>query len=392
MAHVLAGPSCAWILAMLGADVIKVERPHEGDLLRAIDTDPERQAARMGQGYQSVNAGKRSLAIDFKSDAGRDIVLALVDRSDVLVQSFRAGALDALGLGPEALLARNPRLVYCAISGFGQDGPRRGVRAFDHVIQAASGIMALTGEPDGGPQKVGTPVSDTSTGVMAAFAVMAALYEREQTGKGRFLDVSMLHTMFALMAPQVVQSLESGAPPPRLGNGAFTQSPTANCFRCADADILIGANTDEQYAKLMTALDLPDLIQDPRFAAMADRQQNREALRTEIETALARAPAQHWEERLEKAGVPASQVCDLHQALHHEQFATDPVATPVSAEGAPGLALPNLPFKLDGQRPTSPSPPPRVGGETRAILAELGYAGETIEAFFQDGVVSEPTA
>ena len=159
MAHVLAGPSCGWMLAMLGAEVVKVERPGSGDLLRIVDEDPARRSAGMGLGYQSVNAGKRSLAVDFKTAAGREIVLALADRADVLVQSFRAGALDALGLGPDDVVARNPRLVYCAISGFGQDGPRKGVRAFDHVIQAASGIMALTGEPDGGPQKVGTPVS-----------------------------------------------------------------------------------------------------------------------------------------------------------------------------------------------------------------------------------------
>ena len=157
MAHVLAGPSCGWMLAMLGAEVVKVERPGSGDLLRIVDEDPARRSAGMGLGYQSVNAGKRSLAVDFKTAAGREIVLALADRADVLVQSFRAGALDALGLGPDDVVARNPRLVYCAISGFGQDGPRKGVRAFDHVIQAASGIMALTGEPDGGPQKVGTP-------------------------------------------------------------------------------------------------------------------------------------------------------------------------------------------------------------------------------------------
>ena len=254
MAHVLAGPSCGWMLAMLGAEVVKVERPGSGDLLRIVDEDPARRSAGMGLGYQSVNAGKRSLAVDFKTAAGREIVLALADRADVLVQSFRAGALDALGLGPDDVVARNPRLVYCAISGFGQDGPRKGVRAFDHVIQAASGIMALTGEPDGGPQKVGTPVSDTSTGVMAAFAILAALHERQRTGRGRFLDVSMLHTMFALMAPQVVQTVLADAPPVRVGNSAFTGSPTADCFRCGDADILIGANTEAQFAKLMEAL------------------------------------------------------------------------------------------------------------------------------------------
>ena len=390
MAHVLAGPSCGWMLALLGADVVKVERPQGGDLMRAIDDDPARRAAGMGLAYQSVNAGKRSLAVDFKSAAGREIVLALADRADVLVQSFRAGALDALGLGPDDLMARNERLVYCAISGFGQDGPRRGVRAFDHVIQAASGIAALTGEPEGGPQKVGTPVSDTSTGIMAAFAILAALHERQRTGRGRFLDVSMLHTMFALMAPQVVQSLVADAPPPRIGNSAFTGSPTADCFRCRDADILIGANTQAQYVRLMQALGLSDVAAEARFADPESRKRHRAALRARIESALAAQPADDWERQLCAAGVPASVVRNLHEALHHPQFADDPaVSWPAPAEGG-GVPLPNLPFRLDRRRPAPSGPPPLAGADSRAILRELGYTAAAIDALVAEGAVGEP--
>ncbi|MCY4395967.1 MAG: CoA transferase [Rhodospirillaceae bacterium] len=390
MAHVLAGPSCGWMLAMLGAEVIKVEPTGEGDLLRVVDEDPARRAVGMGLGYQSVNAGKRSLAVDFKTAVGREIVLGLADRADVLVQSFRAGALDALGLGPDKVTARNPRLVYCAISGFGQDGPRRGVRAFDHVIQAASGIMALTGAPDGGPQKVGTPVSDTSTGVMAAFAILAALHERQRTGRGRFLDVSMLHTMFALMAPQVVQTVLADAPPVRVGNSAFTGSPTADCFRCADADILIGANTEAQFAGLMKALGRGDLAGDSRFDAPEARKRNRSALRGEIESALATQTADHWERVLAAAGIPASVVRTLHEALQHPQFAADPATTWMESPGGGPAPLPNLPFRLDRQRPAPPAPPPSVGADSRAILAELGYTAAAIDALIAEKIVGEP--
>ena len=390
MAHVLAGPSCSWLLGMMGADVIKVERPHEGDLLRGIDTDLQRRDARMGQGYQSVNAGKRSIGVDFKSPEGRDIVLALADRSDVLVQSFRAGALDDIGLGADDLMTRNPGLVYCAISGFGQDGPRRGVRAFDHVVQAASGIMALTGEPAGSPQKVGTPVSDTSTGLMAAFAIMAALYERQQTGKGRFVDVSMLHTMFTLMVPQVVQSLLTDEPPPRLGNGAFTRSPTADCFRCKDADILIGANTDEQFEKLMMAVGLGHCVNDPRFASSETRRKHADVLRREIEAVLSSQSAQAWEDVLGDAGVPASVVRDLHQALHHTQFDGDPVVTSMDVPKVGRMPLPNLPFKIDHARLRPEAPPPLVGQQTRDILAEVGYAPDAVASLLARNIVSSP--
>lgn len=391
MAHVLAGPSCSWLLGMMGADIIKVEKPHDGDLLRGVDSDPQRRAARMGHGFQSVNAGKRSIAVDFKSPEGRKVVLSLADRADVLVQSFRAGALDDIGLGADDLMERNPRLVYCAISGFGQDGPRRGVRAFDHVIQAASGIMALTGEPEGGPQKVGTPVSDTSTGLMAAFAVMAALYERQRTGKGRFVDVSMLHTMFTLMVPQVVQSLLEDTPPPRIGNSAFTMSPTADCFRCQDADILIGANTDEQFRKLMGAVGLDRLIDDPRFADFESRQENKRALRTELEIVLARESAQSWEDVFSAAAVPASVVRDLHEALHHTQFVEDPVTTDMDVPASGQVPLPNLPFKIDRLRPAPAAPPPLVGQHTRDILAEIGYASSAVDTLVAQGIVSAPT-
>ena len=287
-------------------------------------------------------------------------------------------------------MARNPRLVYCAISGFGQDGPRKGVRAFDHVVQAASGIMALTGEPDGGPQKVGTPVSDTSTGVMAAFAILAALHERQRTGRGRFLDVSMLHTMFALMAPQVVQTVLADAPPPRVGNSAFTGSPTADCFRCGDADILIGANTEAQFAKLMEALGRGDLVEDRRFAEPEARKRNKFALRGEIETVLATQPADHWERELSAAGIPASVVRTLYEALNHPQFAADPAVSWMESPAAGSTPLPNLPFKLDGQRPAPPAPPPSVGADTRAILAELGYTAPAIDALIAESVIGEP--
>lgn len=389
MAHVLAGPSCGWLLGLLGADVIKVEKPHDGDLLRKIDEDTDRATARMGQGFQSVNAGKRSLAVDFKTREGREIVLALVDRSDVLVQSFRAGALDEIGLGPDDLMRRNPRLVYCAISGFGQDGPRAGVRAFDHVVQATCGIMALTGEPEGPPQKVGTPVSDTSTGIMAAFAILSALYERAQTGRGRFVDVSMLHTMFTLMAPQVVQTLVSGEAPPRIGNSAFTMSPTSNCFRCQDADILIGANTDAQFENLMRAVGLDALIDDPRFADIELRKQNKATLRDLLESALKERSAEEWEASLEAAGVPASVVRTLDEALDHPQFTEDPVASWMDSPATGDMPLPNLPFKIDRIRPAPTSPPPRVGDSTRMILSELGYSATEIDAMRDAGVVSD---
>ncbi|RWF62784.1 CoA transferase [Mesorhizobium sp.] len=337
LTNVLAGPYCAYQLALLGADVIKVEAPNGGDLARQLGASATLNQAGMGASFLAQNAGKRSVVLDLKQEADRDRFLDLVASADALVENFRPGVMDRLGLGYASLKAIRPGLVYCAISGFGQSGPMRDNPAYDQIIQGLSGIMSITGTPETAPLRVGYPVADTLGGLVGAFAIAAALVKQKTSGEGAFLDVSMLECTLSALGWPVSNYLTAGVEPRPMGNENMTAAPSG-AFRTGEGLLNIAANKQEQFVTLSQLIRRPELASDPRFAEREARKQNRAALKALIEDALAGASAAAWEEKLNRAGVPAGRVLTIPQVLDERQVTERGMTT--RFEGVPGMDRP----------------------------------------------------
>jgi crotonobetainyl-CoA:carnitine CoA-transferase CaiB-like acyl-CoA transferase len=370
-----AGPTATAILGALGADVVKVERPGAGD--EARDWGP-----RFFEGgsamFFSVNAGKRSLALDLKSEAGVATLLRLAEGADALVQSLRPGAAERLGLGPDAVRARNPRLVYATIGAFGRRGPLAGEPGYDPLMQAAAGIMSVTGEPDGPPVRVGASLVDIGTGVWAALAIVAALHE----GAGRTLDLSLWETAVSLLPYQLAAVLAGGAPPGRHGS-AFPLIVPYEVFATADGELMLVAANDRLFTRACEALGVPELAVDPRFATNPLRVEHREELLPPLRAALAALATSDALALLRAAGVPASPVNDLGAVAADPQLH----ATGILQELA-GRELVSPPFTADGERPRYRSAPPLLGEHGRAILSEAGFSEDEIAALARSGTIA----
>ena len=387
MTNVLAGPFCCHQLAHLGADVIKVEVPGSGDLARQLGADAELNQKFMGVSFLAQNPGKRSVTINLKSKSGKEVFRRLVKESDVVVENFRPGVMDRLGLGYAALKKDNPKLVYCAISGFGQDGPLRDLPAYDQIIQGMSGVMSITGAPQNAPYRVGYPVADTIGGITAAFASAGALAARDRS-QGCFIDVSMLEATMATMGWVVSNYLIAGKRPEPLGNDNFTASPSG-AFRTGDGLINIAANKQEQFESVCRVLGLEALATDPRFAERQARLKHRGALQEIIDTALARKSTSEWWTLLNAAGVPSGPVYSIPQVLDHPQIKDrGMVATFVNAPGVGrDIRIVRTGFKLDGRPAQVAAPPPVLGEHTSDILATLGYSADEIEQLRKEGAL-----
>ena len=384
LTNVLAGPFCCHQLAHMGADVIKVETPGAGDLARRLGADPARNAELMGVSFLAQNPGKRSITLNLKSTSGKRILKELVQEADALVENFRPGVMARLDLGYDMLSQENPRLVYCAISGFGQDGPLAKLPAYDQIVQGMSGVMSITGDSDTAPYRVGYPMADTIGGMTAAFAVAAALANKAHD-RGTFIDVSMLEAVIATMGWVVSNHLIAAQVPTPNGSDNFTASPSGT-FRTADGVMNIAANKQEQFEALCEIIGNPALVQDPRFADRKNRLANRSTLTAELEAAFATATTLEWVEKLTAQGVPAGPVWSVREALAHPQLA-DRGLLQTHRIGPENLQLVGIGAKLDGMAPSVDSPPPALGAHTNDILTELGYNNAQISDLKKEGAI-----
>ena len=388
--RVLAGPFCTYQMALLGAEVIKVEEPRIGDYMRRRGSDPALRRAFMGDHYLSLNGNKRSIVIDLDRAEGRDVARRLARQADVVVENFRAGTMDALGLGHAALTAENPGLIYCALSGFGAHGPDAGRKVYDQVAQASSGLAAATGEPGGGPVKCGAPVLDYASGTMAAFAISAALLQRARDGRGRFIDLSMHDTALMLMSTSVMSQLHGKVAPRPHGNAHPLAA--ASGYVAADGEvIMLGCCTQGQFETLCALIGRPDLPADPRFADVNLQDPHRDALVAELAVEMARRPAAEWEALL-APHVPAARVATLGEGIDRSRRngrgTLGAVALP--AHGVERIEVPVSSFSFDTGGPELTRAPPELGADTEAVLREAGFAEEEIAGLLAQGAVAAP--
>lgn len=373
--QVLAGPYAAYQLGLMGAEVLKIETPGVGDWSRTNGVLPELNAEGMGLAYLTQNANKKSVTLNLKSEEGLGIMKRLIEGADVFIENFRPGTITRLGLPFEVVREINPKIVYCSISAFGQDGELSHRPAYDHVIQGMCGIMKTTGTPDTGPQKVGAPYVDYATGLNAAFAIVSALHETKRTGEAVHLDVAMLDTSMLLMASLVTSHLTGGWVPKPSGNEAWSQSPSSGAFETEDGLLMVAANNDRQFRALCAGLGRSDILEDERWDDPQARKKNAATLRAELVKIFRSDNALKWEKALDAVGVPAAKVRSLDEVLaeshakaraftHAMQWAREPR----------DIHLPTLGFKVDGDVVAPTAAPPVLGADTHVVLMDLGYS------------------
>ena len=380
----VAGPFGTYQLALLGADVIKIE-PKTGDDMRHSQFSKEWAAKGLGPSFLGINSNKRSLTLDLQKPQAVEIVKRLVKTADVVWENFRPGIMERFGLGYETLKAINPRLIYCAVSGFGQNGPERGTAAFDGKLQAMSGIMSITGHEDKGPTRAGFALCDTIGAMTAAFAVASALYQRKETGIGQFVDVSMLDAALSFLSGQVAEHTVTGHIHRQYGNLSSTGKPTGNRFKAGEGDLMLAVMTERQFANLMKGLGREDALADPRFADWPSRSQNEPALRAIIEDALASDSAKNWEQRLTALDVPCAGIWSISEIVKHPQLAHRDVLQKVQSDEGE-LTLVGSGFRLAHGGGGIDRPPPKIGEHNAEILAEAGYSAAEIAALEEAGV------
>lgn len=393
LSRILAGPSCAQTLGDLGADVVKVERPGVGDDIRGWGPpflkDGKGENTKESAYFMSANRNKRSLTVDISSEEGLAIVNALIDESDVLIENFKIGDLARRGLGWEQVHARNSRLVYCSITGFGQDGPYATRPGYDFIIQGMGGLMSITGDPEGQPMKVGVPISDIMSGMYAAVSILAALREREETGEGRHIDISLFDCQAAWLYNQASNYLIGGREPQRLGN-AHPNIVPYETFATSDGHINVGVGNDSQYRRLCAALDRPDLAEDARFTTNTLRLENREAVIAEIRGGFAAQDSVHWLGALTVAGLPCGPINSIPEVFEDPHIKARGLVQEVVHSAAPDVAakVMRTPIQMSGKEFGVRLAPPMVGEHTEEILAEvLGYETEKVADLRDRGVI-----
>lgn len=392
LSRVLAGPACTQILGDLGADIIKVERPGQGDDTRKWGppylTDADGKDTSESAYYLSANRNKRSIAVDITTEAGQAVIHALLARCDVLIENFKTGGLEKYGLGYAQLKDKYPRLVYCAITGFGQNGPLAEEPGYDFLAQAMGGLMAITGAPDGEPMKVGVALSDIMTGLYAAIGILAALQNREVSGQGQMVDLALLDCTLAAMTNIAQYYLTSGTLAPRLGNAHSTIVPY-QVFETSDGHVIIAVGNDRQFGRLADHLGEGVWAQDPRFATNSARVKNRAVLVPLIAAYIARHTTTHWVEALQKIDVPVGPVNDMAQAFNMEQVKARAMRIEMDHPLSAGpVALVGSPLKMSGTPVTYRHAPPSCGLHTDELLREAGMDEAAIAGLKAQGVIA----
>lgn len=384
--QVLAGPFASQQLALLGADIIKIEPPGFGDQSRLVASEKSKGEPVL---FLCANSGKRSITLDLKKPEAIKIVFRLMQKADVVIENFRPGVMDRLGLNYDEISAVNPKIIYCSLSGYGQEGPYRTNAAFDPVIQAECGLMSMTGYPETGPVRTGFPISDTAAGITAAFAIAGALFRREWHGQGQYLDVSMMDSMIALENAFVFNFLHIGMKPRLQGNASHTGLPTMNTYPTRDSYIQISFYSDEHYRKMCELISRPDLIDDPRFSSIAMREQNSKALAVEIIEAFAGKDTQTWMDLFLEAKLPVGMVRDIEEVVNHPQLKCRDIIfeLPPRTESDKSFRSVGAGFMANQGSPSTNRRPPELGEHTKEILAELGYQQDEIKEFLDQGIV-----
>jgi formyl-CoA transferase len=381
VARVIAAPFAAMHLALNGADVITIENPDEGDSARHSEVRDEFLKPMMSRGFLTLNVNKRSLTLALNTPEGREIFRKLAKDADVVIENLRTGTMARYGLGYEDLKNINPGIIFCSVTGFGQTGPKARDPGIDDAIQAASGLMSITGTPESGPLKTGSTVIDYTTGYAAAFTIAGALFHRSRTGEGQAIDVAMLEVAMTVMSNEVTRAVTSGEQPPLKGNASGIGRYVSNSFRCKEGVIMIAARSQNLRARFWKSIDREDIPRDSRFATDALARQNMKDLEAEIQQTLLTRTAREWEEKFNKEGVPAMQVLSLLEAVNHPHIAAREFIKRFDADpeaGIPAYGIPTMPYRFS-QTPSAISKrAPKLGEHTDAILSELGLSEEEI--------------
>jgi crotonobetainyl-CoA:carnitine CoA-transferase CaiB-like acyl-CoA transferase len=382
--HVLAGPFAAYQMALLGADVIKVEHPTDYDQSRDTGGDRTLNKQQMGTGFLTQASNKRAITLNLKHEKGREILKKLVRDADVLVENYRAGAFPALGLGWKDLEPLNPRLIYCSMTAFGQEGPRGVQTAYDQLIQATSGMMAMTGTPEVNPIKTGAPVIDYATGTMCAFAISSALFQRERTGRGQYIDSAMLDVSLMLMGSHITSYLRTGHEPKPKGNRMDRAS--SQLYEAKDAPLMIAAGNRGQHERLFRAVGRPDIAAQ---SSHDERDELYDKQTAELQKIIAQRTADEWEQYLQSSHVPAGRVRRLSESLEDPQLkARSVLHRHEKIEGVEGpVTVPLAAFKFAHGGPSIETPPPRLGQHTDEVLTTLGYSRADIAALRAEGAI-----
>ena len=373
LTNVLSGPFASLHFALLGAEVIKIEKPNDGDIARKNGCVPEYNERLMGTSFIAQNANKKSVTLNLKDEKGKEIFKELTKTADVVIENFRPGVMKRLGLNYDVLKEVNSKIIYCAISGFGQTGPDAKNPAYDQIIQGLSGVMAINGDERLNPLRTGFPVCDTVGGLNAAFSVMAALYYREAKGEGQFIDVALLDSIMPLMGWLVSNWMIGGQPPVLVGNENFTTAPSG-VFKSKDGHINIAANKQEQWERLVDLIEMPELKNDPRFIDREARIKHRDILRDILNKKIIKNNTDFWVELLTENGIPAGHIIKLEDALTAQQVKHRNTFSNIKVDGIGDVELFNTTAKFAKTPGKAENPPPKLSEHTSEILGDIGYS------------------